>query len=154
MKLLSTACLATLLTCISAAMWTSAAMAQQPKARTIPPAPTTTVHPQPTAPHFTPPSLSAPQVTPELWVYSQELQRHDDPSQAVRRKAEAKADQRLARLAALKWYGQSNSRPDANPIPLMSSYSPSWIGNGGRYDWAAFGISASLLRVETIDIVR
>jgi hypothetical protein len=77
-------------------------------------------------------------VTPELWIYSQEQQRHDDPAQAVRRKAETKADQRLARLAALKWYGYSSARPDVCPIPFMSAYSPTWIGNGwGRYDWTA-----------------
>lgn len=149
---------------------TSAAMAQQPKAKNGPslpapvrPSPPATTHTSPPASvqslppvtHFTPPSLTPPTVTPELWLYSQELKRHDDPAQAVRRKAEAKADQRLDRLAALKWYGQSNARPDANPIPLMSAYSPSWIGNGWqRYDWAAFGTSASVLRIQTIGIVR
>jgi hypothetical protein len=140
----------------------SAALAQQPKSKnvplprtTVPASPPATVQSLPPVTHFTPPSLTAPQVTPELWVYSQELKRHDDPAQAVRRKAEAKADQRLGRLAALKWYGQSNARPDASPIPLMGAYSPGWIGNGWqRYDWASFGASASLLRVETIGIVR
>lgn len=77
------------------------------------------------------------QVTPEMWVYSQELRRYEDPQQAVRRKAELRAAQRMSRIAAMKWYGFSNSRPQANPIPFMSgSYSPAWVGNSpDRYDW-------------------
>jgi len=121
--------------------WTSLAMAQQPLKIE---GPTTTLQ-QPVAPagHFTPPSLSAPPVTPELWIYAQELQRHDDPAQAVRRKAELKADQRISRLAALRWYGLSNSRPDASVTPTMGIYSPSWVGNGwNRYDWMGGGSPA------------
>src|SRR5689334_10910038 len=64
-------------------------------------------------PQFSPPVLSVPPVTPDLWVYSQEQRRHDDPAQAVRRKAEMKADQRAARVASVKWFGLSNSRPHA-----------------------------------------
>src|SRR5215216_139592 len=105
MKICLTLCLALLV------LGTSFANAQQPPVRRIDSPITTLQSPQPAAEGFTAPSLSAPPVTPELWVYSQEQQRHDDPAQAVRRKAELKADQRLARLAALKWYGQSNSRP-------------------------------------------
>ena len=90
--------------------------------------------------HFTPTTLSAPTVTPELWVYSQEQRRHDDPAQAVRRKAEYQAEQRMARLAALKWYGYSNSRPEASMTPIMGTYSAGWGGNGwNRYEW--FGAS-------------
>lgn len=82
------------------------------------------------------PKMVPNQVTPEMWVYSQELQRYDDPRQAVRRKAELRAAQRMSRIAAMKWYGFSNSRPQANPIPFMGSYSPAWVGNSpDRYDW-------------------
>ncbi len=92
-----------------------------------PPAPTT---------HFTPQTLSVPATTPELWVYSQEQRRHDDPAQAVRRKAEFQAEQRMARLASQKWYGYSNSRPEAGMTPIMGTYSAGWIGNGwNRYNW-------------------
>jgi hypothetical protein len=140
MKLLPTICAASML------LAASAATAQQPRVpKTTPPVPT--LPPPPSATHFTPPSLSAPTVTPELWIYSQELRRHDDPAQAVRRKAEINADQRLMRLAALKWYGMSNSRPDASAIPLMGGYSPAWIGNGwNRYDWTAVGAVPILVR--------
>jgi hypothetical protein len=99
--------------------------------------------------------LSSPPVTPELWIYSQEMQRHDDPAQAVRRKAEIKADQRLSRLAALKWYGHSNTRPETSPIPTMGTYSPSWVGNGwNRYDWAALGGPSLTLRYDVFELRR
>src|SRR5690349_10584370 len=41
---------------------------------------------------------SAPQVSSEMWMYLHEEQRHDDPAQSVRRKAEYKADQRMTRI--------------------------------------------------------
>jgi hypothetical protein len=110
--------------------------------------------PRPPAPQIDR-GLSSPPVTPELWIYSQEVQRHDDPAQAVRRKAEIKADQRLNRLAALKWYGQSNARPETSPIPVMGTYSPAWAGNGSsRYDWAAVGGPSLTLRYDVFELRR
>lgn len=72
----------------------------------------------------------SPSQSPELWLYQQELRRYEDPEQAVRRKAEARAEQRMSRLAAMKWFGQSNSRPHAAAMPWMDEYSPVWVGNG------------------------
>ncbi len=90
-------------------------------------------------------SLGEVTPTAEMWFYEQEWRRHDDPRQAVRRKAEFKAAQRLRRLTALRWFGYSNSRPIANSVPLYGQYSPAWIGNGyepyqwlGAYSGAAF----------------
>jgi hypothetical protein len=118
------------------------AAAQQPLLRTD-----TSTEPTP----FSPPSLSAPAVTPELWVYSQELRRHDDPAQAVRRKAELAADQRQARLAAMRWYGYSNARPIASGTPFMGQYSPAWIGNGWeRFDWVSGSAPAVSVYVDSI----
>jgi len=119
----------------------SMAVAQQPKLTKIDRPPVATLQaPIPATTQFTAPNLTAPNTTPELWIYSQEMRRHDDPAQAVRRKAEFHAEQRMSRLAALKWYGYSNSRPEAAPIPLMGTYSPGWVGNGwNRYEWAAVG---------------
>jgi len=83
---------------------------------------------------------SAPPVSSELWLYMHEQRRHDDPAQAVRRKAEYQASQRMTRIAAAKWYGYSNSRPETSPIPSMGVYSAGWIGNGlNRYEWIASG---------------
>lgn len=133
------------LTTFALALSASLASAQQPG--DVPPSP------QPTA-GFTVPSLSTPQVTPELWVYSQEMRRHDDPAMAVRRKAEIQADQRLARITAMKWYGLSNSRPTANPTPTMGQYSPSWVGNGwDRFDFVPTS-SNTTLYVESSGTVR
>jgi hypothetical protein len=80
-------------------------------------------------------------ITPEMWHYTQEQRRHDDPQQAVRRKAELATQLRTERLAAMKWYGMSNARPIASGTPWMSGmYSPAWVGNGqDRYDWVGLG---------------
>lgn len=76
---------------------------------------------------FSPGEVTA---TPEMWFYEQERLRYADPRQAVRAKAEYRAAQRSRRLAALKWFGLSNSRPIANPDPSHGAYSPRWVGNG------------------------
>jgi len=86
------------------------------------------------------PELNPSQMSPEMYLYLQEQQRHDDPKQAIRRKAEARTAAREARITAMKWYGMSNARPQANPVPFMGSYSPSWVGSGqDRNDWYGLG---------------
>ncbi|QDU98424.1 hypothetical protein [Lignipirellula cremea] len=80
-----------------------------------------------------------PTLTPELWLYLQELRRQEDPMQAVRRNAEARADQRRHRIASSKWFGVSNSRPLASPTPFMGTYSPRWHGNGPNGTWVGQG---------------
>lgn len=70
------------------------------------------------------------ELTAEMRTYMQALQRQDEPMQNARRAAQVKAEQRRARLAAQQWYGISNLRPMANPIPFMGTYSPMWAGNG------------------------
>ena len=94
------------------------------------------------------PELAPGQVTPEFYLYMQELRRHDDPQQAVRRKAESRSAARESRIIAMKWYGMSNARPQANPVPFMSgSYSPTWIGSRpDRYDWYGLGWPSISLR--------
>jgi hypothetical protein len=96
------------------------------------------------------PEINPSQVTPEFYLYMQELRRHDDPQQAVRRKAEARAAARESRITAMKWYGMSNARPQANPVPFMSgAYSPTWIGSRPeRYDWYGLGWPSVSLRVD------
>ena len=95
------------------------------------------------------PELNPSQVTPEFYLYQQELRRHDDPKQAIRRKAEARTAAREARIESMKWYGMSNARPQANPVPFMGSYSPTWIGSGSeRYDWYGIGWPSVSLRLD------
>jgi hypothetical protein len=90
------------------------------------------------------PSMVTP--TPEMWFYEQELRRYEDPKLAVRRNAEMAAAQRAHRLAAMKWFGLSNSRPVASPVPFYSSYSPSWTGNSyDPYRWVGAGSPAILI---------
>jgi hypothetical protein len=126
----------------------SAALAQQPMA--------TLQTPQPAGEQFVAPNVSLPAVTPEVWLYSQEWQRHDDPKQAVRRKAEARTAARMQRLEAMRWFGMSNARPQASVTPFMGVYSPAWVGNGyDRYDWV--GASAwpiTTVRVENYEVRR
>jgi hypothetical protein len=68
--------------------------------------------------------------TPEMWFYEQAIRRYDDPKNAVRAAAEFKANQRRARIAAMDWYGMSNSRPASGIDPFAGPLSPTWIGNG------------------------
>ena len=131
------------------------AMAQQPMLRSIDAPAVTLQTPIPAGVEFSVPNLSTPTVTPELWLYSQELRRHDDPAQAVRRRAEQRAAERGQRLAAMKWFGLSNARPQASPVPLMGVYSPAWVGNGAnRYDWVGVERQSSAVRVETYEVRR
>ncbi|MDX1948302.1 MAG: hypothetical protein SFU86_23120 [Pirellulaceae bacterium] len=97
------------------------------------------------------PLASPSHVTPEMWLYSQEQQRHDDPAMAVRRKAEYRSAQRMQRLASQKWFGMSNSRPQAGTTPMMGVYSPAWIGNGyDRYDWIGVSWPSNTLLIENV----
>jgi len=135
------------------------ASAQQPMR--VGDAPTTTLQTPRTArdlpsrDQFTLPSPSVSSFTPEMWLYTQEWRRHDDPALAVRRAAEFRAEQRSQRLAALKWYGLSNARPQASVTPFTGIYSPSWVGNGyDRYDWAGPMRPTTVLHVDTYGMLR
>lgn len=76
----------------------------------------------------TSPVLTSSQ-TPEMWFYEQERARWENPKEAVRRKAEYRGAQRGQRIAAMKWYGMSNSRPTAGLTPMFGTYSPMWSSN-------------------------
>lgn len=79
-------------------------------------------------------------VTPEMWFYLEEYRRYKNPKESVRRKAQFASQQRQNRLAAQRWFGISNSRPVANPIPYYASYSPSWVGSSWNpYAWSGGG---------------
>ena len=88
--------------------------------------------------------------TEDMWFYLQELRRYDDPQVVIRRKAEKKAEQRRQRLAAMKWFGWSQSRPTASPTPWTGVYSPSWVGNGADpYHWIGNAYVTTAIRVDT-----
>ena len=78
-------------------------------------------------------------LTPEMWLYMQQLERH--------------AAQRTHRIAARKWFGLSNTRPSASPIPVMGTYSPFWSGNDiDPHRWN--GVGAPVIIVEDEELVR
>ncbi len=70
------------------------------------------------------------QATPEMWFYEQEVRRTDDPRTIIRERAAQQTAQRQARLAAMQWYGLSNSRPICSPNPFTNVYSARWVSNG------------------------
>lgn len=132
----------------------AAAEAQQPRAAKPQARATLSMRPQspaPARPEKSNADLAAEsaaslgQMTPEIWLYQQELRRYEDPRLAVRRKAEFRAWQRQRRIAALDWYGYSNARPMANPTPFAGGvYAPSWISNSYRHpdQWSGAGRTA------------
>ena len=69
--------------------------------------------------------------TPEMWLYSQERERYENPQAAVRRKAEFRAQQRQQRIATMKAYGMSKQRPLVTYTPFHTYFSVStnhgWI---------------------------
>jgi hypothetical protein len=78
--------------------------------------------------------------TPQMWFYEQSLARYNDPKTAIRAAAEFKSAQRRARMAAMQWYGLSNSRPAAGIDPVDGPWGPQWIGNGYNPNtWVAPG---------------
>jgi hypothetical protein len=51
-------------------------------------------------------------------------------------KARIRAEQRMARQAALRWYGFSAARPTASAVPWTTMSSPAWAMPGGRpFGW-------------------
>jgi len=99
-------------------------------------APAETGSPMSYAGGITPGEVTA---TPDMWFYQQQMNRRDDPKEAVRRKAEFRTAQREARLAARRWYGMSNSRPLAGTDPVNGDYSARWTSGNQFYPfrWSA-----------------
>lgn len=71
--------------------------------------------------------------TPEMWFYEQYKSDYQDPKLAVRQKAEFRSEQRLRRLAAAKWFGFSNQRPNCSSDPFHGDWSPAWASNNWFY---------------------
>ena len=79
--------------------------------------------------------------TPEMWFYEQYQQQYDDPKTAVRQKSEFRAVQRQQRLAAMRWFGFSNTRPHCAVDPVGGDWSPGWKSNNMFYpsQWSGIG---------------
>jgi len=123
---------------------TSSAWAQKPAAKTQPAAPVVTglaeksdIKTQPMVTTVSPGELKA---TPEMWFYEQYMHQYQDPKMAVRANAEFRAEQRQRRLAAMQWFGFSNSRPRASVDPYNGDYSPGWSSNNSSYPYRWGGV--------------
>ncbi len=76
---------------------------------------------------------SIPLLTPKDWIQFQlqQLQqpRHRNARETVTYNAQLRAAERRRRLATLKAYGYSKSRPVVAHTPFTSFYAPHWIGS-------------------------
>jgi hypothetical protein len=63
------------------------------------------------------------------WYYGSE----ETPKKSIaQQKAELKAQQRMDRLASLRWYGFVPGRPTATGMTFTTMYSPAWTRPGGQ----------------------
>jgi hypothetical protein len=72
-------------------------------------------------------------VTPEMWFYEQAMRHYKDPRMAVRARAAYQTEQRLRRMESMRWFGFSNSRPQASSDPYHGDYSPRWVASPSYY---------------------
>ncbi len=63
-----------------------------------------------------------------------------DAKTLIQQRAAQDTAARNRRLAALKWFGYSNSRPVAGVDCIHSDYSPSWTANNPHYPFRWMGI--------------
>jgi hypothetical protein len=86
-------------------------------------------------------SMSELRVTPEMWFYDQAMRQYKDPKMAVRANAEYRFAERQRRIASMKWFGFSNSRPQVCSDPFHNDYSPHWVANPGYHPsrWSGVG---------------
>jgi hypothetical protein len=63
------------------------------------------------------------------WYYGSE----EKPKKTIaQQKSELKAQQRMDRLASLRWYGFTPGRPTATGMTFTTMYSPTWTRPGGQ----------------------
>jgi hypothetical protein len=87
----------------------------------------------------------------ESWYYQPSAETtttyQPNPLAIIHQKALARSQQRQDRLAAMHWYGMSNSRPTAQPTPFCSLYSPTWQAPGGKpFVWFVSGPPTYIVR--------
>jgi hypothetical protein len=81
---------------------------------------------EPIAPTRSPGETQAPV---EARYYETYLIRDQEQTAAVRRAAEARAEQRTRRLESRRWFGMSNLRPQVNADALGGEYGARWTSN-------------------------
>jgi hypothetical protein len=99
-----------------------------------------TVDTVPPTPALATPAEPKPELTPQMYRYLVDMQRYHAPIDLPRQRAQLKAQQRMERMAAMKWYGLSNARPTATATPFMgSTFAPRWVGNSYSGNWSDRG---------------
>jgi hypothetical protein len=83
--------------------------------------------------------------TPDMWFYEQYLRQQQDPSFAVRQKAEFRSNQRQDRIAARRWFGFSNLRPTAGTELIHGDAGPRWTSTNSAYPNRWAGASATMV---------
>ena len=90
-----------------------------------------------------PVNSNRPHERDDSWYYqpaTTPTQYQPNPKAIIHQKAMARSQQRSDRLAAMNWYGMSNSRPTAAPTPFCTIYSPAWQSPGGKpFAWYTSG---------------
>ena len=87
--------------------------------------------PKPLTPNEPAPRMTLGELTPtpSMWLYEQERRRYEDPRSSVRVNAEQRGVQRRQRIAAMQWFGYSNSRPTVSVTPFTGTAAPQWGSN-------------------------
>jgi hypothetical protein len=78
------------------------------------------------------------------------MRQYLDPAMAVRRAAEARAQERTRRIEAMQWFGLSNQRPRVSVDPIHTDYSAGWTSNNTFYPyrWVGAGVPYMAARPE------
>ena len=92
------------------------------------------------SPNFSEPASEPPIAEPSTgqsntsengWYYGP-TSKKEEAKPLGRQRAELRARQRSARMANLRWFGISASRPISSGLPFTSAYNPSWTRPTGR----------------------
>lgn len=104
--------------------------------------------PAPTVPYTTVPaspmataSPGETAMSPEARAHEMRLMQAQAQEESIHRAAVARAEQRTRRLESQRWFGISNTRPNANTDPYDGDYAPYWVSNYPFYPfrWVASG---------------
>jgi len=89
-----------------------------------------------------PAPASETNVSPEM-TYRQQYQQAPTPTEIVLQRAAINADQRNQRLAAMKWFGYSNSRPRSGVDVNGGDQAPGWVSDNPAFPYQFSGYSTS-----------
>ncbi|MEQ8849811.1 hypothetical protein [Botrimarina sp.] len=94
---------------------------------------------------FDPGPANAPQPKPAPSEYTRTVGSLT-PTEIIQQKAQANAAQRQARIASREWYGYSQARPIASPIPYTGRY-------GAHYEGHVLGRPTALYAARPVVVI-